>query len=102
MSDQLPGYDKTQFSMWNIKGFVSALIVEEEENKHHLDDERISINDEKNEEHNKEVREAYIHDNEKKNAKWYVNRKGTPMHINRAMKLIIPRKILSREKGIKH
>ena len=53
---------------------MSALVQEEEENKQHLDDERISINDEKDE----EVKEAVIHNAyEKKNAKWHVTRKCT-------------------------
>ena len=35
-------------------------------------------------------------------SKWYIERNGTPIHIRRALKMLIPREFISKERSCRH
>ena len=118
LSDQPPSYDKLEVFL-DINSpnsvvnevVVENLLIENEEDEFvrqpsqldEVDDEQQVTADkaEKLESDDDDDLDSKLSIDERK-SKWYIERNGCPIHIKKALKLLIPREFISKERSCRH
>ena len=100
VSNSLPRYDKTSFSAWNINQIPSLKDEDDKEHGEDLEDQSGNRSEQISSDEDDVVNSES--NTEKHPNKWYIDYKGSPMHINRALKTLVPREHISRERGKRH